>query len=228
MTTFLLPYQEPQTRKQNPGGGNALWVLAGLLGVAAVAGSVYWAWRRYQSATTPPAVPTQGDEPVVAQESPFAARGEVIPTGPATQGDGGGIEGNKARARQDFTARFATIDQQLRRFLDEAAQAKGLNAGWQAQGSTMYASAATTPDRGPQAWDQRETWWAATRAFDAAFPELEPYSDISIDEWAKDVNPQYVVDDAWLMGMVMKQAMGMTQAAPALSGSVRPDWTIFV
>ncbi len=226
MTNFLMPYTEPKNRKKNP-GGNALWALAAVVGALAVAGSVFWIWRNYQSATTPPVKPRKDEGETDAMdggvdEEPFMAPDDEIPA------EGGGIEGNKGRARADYTERFRDIDRAMRKYLDEAAVAKGVQAGWAGRSPTGFSQGTSEPDAGPDVWDQREAWWAATRAFDEAFPELDPYTDISIEEWSKDINPQFVVDDAWLMGMVMKKAMTMTEAEPAIAGTVRPDWTIFV
>jgi len=146
----------------------------------------------------------------------------------------GGIPGAKDRATRAYLNNSAAIDMAIREYLDYAADQKKIGGGWVAASPTKMRRKALPgqeyagPDKGPQNWSQKEAWWAATRAFDDVFPEKSPYKAKSISQWAAGINPQFVLDDAYLMGMIMRKVMGMTGAETVQEGSTRPDWGLFV
>ena len=153
---------------------------------------------------------------------------------PAPEPKTGGIPGAKDRATRAYLNNSAAIDTAIREYLDYAADQKNIAGGWVAASPTklrrkvLPGQEHSGPAKGPQHWSQKEAWWAATRAFDDVFPDKSPYKSKSISQWAAGINPQFVVDDAYLMGMIMRKAMGMTGAETVQEGSTRPDWGLFV
>lgn len=153
---------------------------------------------------------------------------------PESEPKTGGIPGAKDRATRAYQNNSAAIDMAIREHLDYAADQKKIGGGWVAASPTKMRRKAlpgqeySGPDKGPQHWSQKEAWWVATRAFDDVFPEKSPYKSKSISQWAVGIHPQFVVDDAYLMGMTMRKVMGMTGADTVQEGSTRPDWSLFV
>jgi len=143
-----------------------------------------------------------------------------------------------AAGRALYAGRRRAIDEAIRVLLDDAAEQKGIDGGWQARRITALARApmpgdvAGQPERGPDVWNQAEAWWVAVNAYDDVFPDAElrrfGQGENAIGaEWAANVNLEPPLPEAWALGMIMAKVMGMTGAESRAIGFTTPDWSLF-